>query len=65
MKLNKNHKRFLKELMGIYIKHNITAIEFNELIKRFGRQIVSKEDFVEDLDGKSFWGNLFKRVKKK
>lgn len=52
--------------MGIYVKHNITATEFNELIKKFGRQIVSKdEEFVDSLDGKSFWGNLFKRVKKK
>ncbi len=67
MKLQSNHKKFLRSLMEIYQETGITPAEFKFLVTKFHKQIsIGKQKAVklEEYDGWTFWGEMFKVIKR-
>lgn len=67
MKLQQNHKKFLRSLMDAYQESGITLTEFNFLVMKFHKQISavkSQSTKAEEYDGWTFWGEMFKAIKR-
>ena len=66
MKLPLKHKKFIRSLTAAYQDSGITPTEFICLVSKFYKQISAAETKTEDQNnnGWTFWGEMFKVIKK-